>query len=226
MDLHPIIVHTPVALLTLVALCEFITIIPAVRRSTQFFWVRVFLLMVGFIATFLATMSGDNAWHLHRATVNPYLVHTHEEYASMTQIAFGILAALYLLRIFALDIFTTEHRLGSWVLKLRATRIGDLKARMGRWLARNIWVTIIMALLTRVLTLVMSFTREEILVRMLQILPAVAHDLTQEQRDEIEVFLKERYRQLNVMSLRFLVNVVGLRRYSEANWKKLALNLN
>lgn len=146
MDLHPIIVHTPVALLTLVALCEFITIIPAVRRSTQFFWVRVFLLMVGFIATFLATMSGDNAWHLHRATVNPYLVHTHEEYASMTQIAFGILAALYLLRIFALDIFTTEHRLGSWILKLRATRIGDLKARMGRWLARNIWVTIIMAL--------------------------------------------------------------------------------
>lgn len=143
MDLHPIIVHTPVALLTLFALCEILTIIPSVRRSKSFFWIRAFLLGVGFLATFAATASGDNAWHMNRATVNPYLVHTHEEYAGMTQIAFGILSAIYLLEIFAQDIFRPETRLGAWVLKWRATRIGMIKARLGTWFMRNVWVTIL-----------------------------------------------------------------------------------
>lgn len=147
MDLHPIIVHTPVALLTLFALCELLTLIPVLRRSSHFFWVRAFLLFVGFLATFAATMSGDNAWHMNRATVNPYLVHTHEEYAEMTQIVFGILSALYLLEIFAQDIFRPETRLGAWVLTWRATRIGALKARMGAWLARTAWVMVIGALI-------------------------------------------------------------------------------
>lgn len=81
------------------------------------------------------------------------------------------------------------------------------------------------ALLTRVMTLVMGHSKAELLVRMGQVLPQVGRELTPEQQAEIMVFLREHKEAFKELSLRFLVHLVGLRMYSEQNWKRLALAL-
>jgi hypothetical protein len=81
------------------------------------------------------------------------------------------------------------------------------------------------ALLTRVFTLVISSSKAEILMRMVSILPSVAPDLTTEAREDILKFLQENYERFNDFSLRFLVNLVHLRKYSTEHWKDLALKL-
>ena len=81
------------------------------------------------------------------------------------------------------------------------------------------------ALLTRCFNLVISATPEEILFRMAQILPEVASTRSILEQNEILIFLKDNYKNYQNLSLRLLVNIVSLRRYSPTNWRTLALNL-
>lgn len=82
------------------------------------------------------------------------------------------------------------------------------------------------ALLTRVMTLMVGSSKEELLLHMVSKMPEIGKELTFAQRDEILTFLKDNYRQYNTLSLRLLVNLVGLRRYSATNWKALAKALS
>jgi len=82
------------------------------------------------------------------------------------------------------------------------------------------------ALMTRVLTLVIASSREEIYQRMTQIMPSVGQELNPSQQHEVLNFMRGHLNQFRDFSLRLLVNVVSLRRYSEANWHKLALALS
>jgi hypothetical protein len=82
------------------------------------------------------------------------------------------------------------------------------------------------ALLTRTLTLVIGSSREEILMRMVQILPEVGKDLTLTEQNEILIFLRHNYKRYENLSLRFLKDLIALRRYSNEKWQQLALNLN
>lgn len=81
------------------------------------------------------------------------------------------------------------------------------------------------ALVTRVLTLVVGNNKEQILHRMLQLLPIIGSDLTPEQREDMIVFLHENYRVFQDLSLRLLVHLCALCRYNASNWKALALSL-
>lgn len=84
------------------------------------------------------------------------------------------------------------------------------------------------AMLTRVYTLIISATKDEMLVRMINLMPKIAVKLTTEQREEIIRFLQEENDKFNDFSLQFLVNLVGLREYDKegTKWKQLALSLN
>jgi Cdc6-like AAA superfamily ATPase len=82
------------------------------------------------------------------------------------------------------------------------------------------------AVLTRVLTLVVGGTKEDILQRILQMLPEIGRSLTPEQQEEVKLFIMENYKRFNDLSLRLLVNLVALIRYNRNTWKTLALNLN
>jgi len=81
------------------------------------------------------------------------------------------------------------------------------------------------ALLTRVMTLLVSGSRTEILMRMVELLPVIGRDLTSEQQEELLQFLKENHQKFKDFSLRFLVNLVSLRKYSVDRWRDLALAL-
>jgi|GEM_PF-2030864 len=95
-DLHPIIVHTPIAFLAIYAALELLTVFKRLRFSKTFFVLKAFLLTVGFFGSIAATISGENALELHREFLNAEIAHLHEEYGEMTRNVFGLLFVAYL----------------------------------------------------------------------------------------------------------------------------------
>jgi Cdc6-like AAA superfamily ATPase len=80
------------------------------------------------------------------------------------------------------------------------------------------------AVMTRVLSVVVGGSKEEIRERMIQLLPKIASDLPQSAQDEIAEFITDNYRRVT-LSLRFIVHLVGLYKYDKTKWKKLAFVL-
>lgn len=96
MDLHPIIVHFPVALLTIYALLEVLTFNSRLRASPSFFAIKAFLLVVGFLGSIAATISGEHALQMGGEYLSKEISHAHEEYGEMTRNVFGLLTLIYL----------------------------------------------------------------------------------------------------------------------------------
>jgi len=81
------------------------------------------------------------------------------------------------------------------------------------------------ALLTRVMTLVVSGSKVEMLMRMVELLPVIGESLTHDQREEILRFIYDNQDKIKDFSLRLLVHLVGLIKYS-SNWKELGSALH
>ena len=96
MDLHPMIVHTPIAFLTVYAVLEILTCISRLRKSHTFFVIKFFLLAVGSIGSLVAVASGENAQNLNQEFLNQGILHKHGEYAEMTRNIFAVLSFVYL----------------------------------------------------------------------------------------------------------------------------------
>lgn len=92
MNLHPIIVHFPIACLVLYALLEFVSLRP--QWKTQFSTTKLFLLIVGMLGTFIALQTGEIAQDLIGTSD---LVEVHERFANISYILFGILLVFYVL---------------------------------------------------------------------------------------------------------------------------------
>ena len=99
MNIHPAIVHFPVALLTLYAILELIP----VRLYTKSSWswvhpVKVFLLFFGVVFAKIALLTGETLEHAVRQNVPQilYLVERHSFFANITITIFGLLALAYL----------------------------------------------------------------------------------------------------------------------------------
>lgn len=102
MNIHPIFVHFPIALLVAYSALEIATyLIPALRRQTWVFPVKAFLLLFGVASAFLALGTGETAEGLIADTSpRAYIIETHSAFAGATTITYAILAAAYLIRIF------------------------------------------------------------------------------------------------------------------------------
>ena len=92
MNIHPIFVHFPIALLAIYALLEMIHFKKLIYKI-EFFYVKFFLLATGTIGAFFALTTGDDAERLHRDV--RALVHVHSTFAAITTIIFCILLAVY-----------------------------------------------------------------------------------------------------------------------------------
>lgn len=93
MDFHPIIVHFPIALLTVYAIMELVWS-KKLRSSSTWMHIKVSFLLIGLIGAYAALSSGDAAAHQYAGDRS--LVHTHEFFASMTTNIFLILTIGYL----------------------------------------------------------------------------------------------------------------------------------
>lgn len=92
MDFHPIIVHFPIALLTVYAVLELIR-----RWTNDSYWkpLRAVLVITGTIGAFLALQTGDIAEESFRSSPLKPVLELHSLLANITTMTYGILAGAY-----------------------------------------------------------------------------------------------------------------------------------
>lgn len=96
MNIHPILVHFPIALLTLYGICELIRF---KKVTTQHFWfhIKAILVIVGLITAELALGSGESIQRMFKDIPEKHaIVPIHSFFAEMTVGIFFILAITYL----------------------------------------------------------------------------------------------------------------------------------
>lgn len=135
MNIHPIVVHFPVALLTLYTLMEFV----GFRRLTQhvaWFYIKAFLLIVGTVDAFAGRQTGEMIEAQFRGGPQTKLLEMHALWANITVILFGILSLLYLAAFIRRD--AAQWRIVGFVAALPGAgllaRIYDVCERSGIFL--------------------------------------------------------------------------------------------
>lgn len=102
MNLHPIFVHFPIALLSLYALCEFLRF-EKIKQQPAWFYIKAVLVICGTVGALVAISAGDTAKEAVMKNIivpqvdNPRLIiNLHETWAQATAIIFILLAAAYI----------------------------------------------------------------------------------------------------------------------------------
>lgn len=95
MNIHPIFIHFPIALLTVYAVIELIWT-KSFRANISTLCLKTVLLVTGIIGAQVSLMTGETAEHLIGGST---LVEKHSTFANLTVWIFGILLISYLLHI-------------------------------------------------------------------------------------------------------------------------------
>ena len=110
MNIHPIFVHFPIALLTVYALLECVWS-AKLRASDSLFWSKFTLLTTGFLGACAALLTGDGAEH---AVGHSVLVEMHSTFGAVTTWVFAVILAVYLVRLYQRY---PNTRLQTWIMK-------------------------------------------------------------------------------------------------------------
>ncbi len=97
MNIHPIFVHFPIALLTLYSALELVRFKKFLALDWLFFCKAV-LVIAGELGAFVTLQTGELAAEQYRGSSVMSLVETHSNWATATTIIFGIVAASYLVK--------------------------------------------------------------------------------------------------------------------------------
>ena len=97
MNVHPIFVHFPIALLVVYTLLEIVRL-PVISKQQWYFGAKAVLLITGVIGGFAAFQTGEIAADAYLKTTSMPLVTLHGNFASATMIVYGILAVSYLIQ--------------------------------------------------------------------------------------------------------------------------------
>jgi len=96
MNLHPIFVHFPIALLTVYALLELASLIKPIRDRAYVFYVKAVFLIGGAAGAGAAYLTGSEQGETLQPGSEFYRVMTiHSQWALATLLLFGCLAAVY-----------------------------------------------------------------------------------------------------------------------------------
>ena len=94
-NIHPIVVHFPIALLTLYSLLEIISV-GRLKNKSEMFWTKFILVTTGGITLLVARQAGSVAKHLVSDHSLYPLISRHEQFANYSTAVFGVIAAGYM----------------------------------------------------------------------------------------------------------------------------------
>src|ERR1051326_4143656 len=98
LNVHPIFVHFPVALLTIYCLLEFVRL-RKVTSQPYWFYIKAMFVIIGSLATAAALITGDMAEDIVAGSDRAlrHLIGVHSNWAVATTTIFGMLAFFYLI---------------------------------------------------------------------------------------------------------------------------------
>lgn len=137
-NLHPLVVHFPIALLVLYSLLELLSLIPRARQSKTIRYIKLFLLIVGWLGVQAALVSGEaaqDAWHGIRS-----IIEWHETFANLTVWFYGISLIGYVLQWYLYDGIST-----AWWQKIVGTPLHRFISGIAYFL-RRFWIYYLLAL--------------------------------------------------------------------------------
>lgn len=82
------------------------------------------------------------------------------------------------------------------------------------------------ALRTRVLTVHIAGTSEQMRDRCIELMPEIAAGCTAAEIEDMCNFIRENYRKVHNLSLRWAVNLVSIRKFRPLKWKELAVKMH
>lgn len=94
MNIHPMIVHFPIALLTIYSVLELIRI-KKVLEKPWFKYVKGAFVIIGSLSSSLALSTGEMAEELYEKSELKNLIETHSAWAGFATYVFAILAIIY-----------------------------------------------------------------------------------------------------------------------------------
>lgn len=118
MNIHPIVVHFPIAFLMIYGMCELIRF-KIITGKPYWFYIKAFLAIVGILSAFAAYQAGDAIEHQFEAEYGN-VMRVHADFAVLSIIIFGIAAASYFVA------WVNRVKSLSWPLWGLATRIQKL----------------------------------------------------------------------------------------------------
>lgn len=139
MNIHPIFVHFPVALLTLYAVMEVLQL-PIVRASRPWQIIKSVFVMIGALGALAAYQTGDWATEgMGRSGV----VAVHATWASIAVTFFAIVAIMYFVRF----INTEAPRVKDWVWNTRyVCTVWEALSRLTDWIVGKWWALLILGI--------------------------------------------------------------------------------
>lgn len=143
MNLHPIFVHFPIALLTVYALLEFIRF-KKILAQQYWFYIKAILAILGAGAAWVALITGDAAKSaiLH-GIINPAVtnvrrvINIHENFAHLSTAIFSIIALIYLLA------WLQRFEFGQYIKNPAAAKIWELAVRVAPTVLDNGWIILL-----------------------------------------------------------------------------------
>lgn len=139
MNIHPIFVHFPVALLTIYSIMEILQL-PVLRQSRAWQLVKSVFAVLGGISTLAAFQTGEWA----AGEVSQGLIGVHSAWASGAVWLFMIMAVLYVVRL----INTEAPRTKDWLWNTKYVRsVWDVLSRVTDWMVRQAWLLVIIGVL-------------------------------------------------------------------------------
>lgn len=94
-DLHPLVVHFPIALLILYAVLECLRF-QAVASRVELFYTKTILVVAGTLGGLVAAQFGENAEQAYRGSDVMNIIELHSSFAGITNFISGIISILYI----------------------------------------------------------------------------------------------------------------------------------